>query len=37
MVVSAVGDRMQVPPDAIDSMYIEVILGVDKKLGKKLV
>ena len=37
MVVSEIGDRIQVPPDAIDSMYIEVILGVDKKLGKKLV
>lgn len=37
MVVSEVGDRMQVPPDAIDSMYIEIILGVDNKLGKKLV
>jgi len=37
MIVSSVGDRMQVPPDAIDSMYIEVILGVDNKLGKKLV
>lgn len=37
MIVSTAGDRMQVPPDAIDSMYIEVILGVDKKLGKKLV
>ncbi len=37
MVVSAVGNRMQVPPDVIDSMYIEVILGVDKKIGKMLV
>lgn len=37
MVVSSVGDRMQVPPDAIDSMYIEVILGMNNKVGKKLV
>ena len=26
MVVSAIGDRVQVPPDVIDSLYIEVIL-----------
>ncbi len=37
MVVSAIGDRVQVPPDVIDSLYIEVILGVENKLGKKLV
>ncbi len=37
MVVSAVGDRMQVPSEVIDSMYLEVILGLDRKVGKKLV
>lgn len=37
MVVSAVGDRIQVPPDVIDSMYLEIILGVENKVGKKLV
>jgi hypothetical protein len=37
MIVSALGDRIQVPPDAIDSMYLEVILGVNRNVGKKLI
>jgi hypothetical protein len=37
MVVSAIGNRMQVPSDVIDSMYFEVILGVDKRTGVSLV
>jgi hypothetical protein len=37
MVVSALGDKMQVPSEVINSLYFEVILGAGKKLGKSLV
>lgn len=37
LIVSSVGDRLQVPPDAIDSLYFEVIIGVENKLGDKLI
>ena len=37
MVVSALRDKMQVPSEVINSLYFEVILGADKKLGKSLV
>jgi hypothetical protein len=37
LVVSAEGDKMQVPTDAINSMYFEVILGFDRSTGKKLI
>lgn len=37
LIVSSIGDRMQVPPDAINSLYFEIIMGVENKLGDKLV
>lgn len=37
LVVSSMGDKMQVPSDVINGMYFEVILGLDKKLGNRLI
>ncbi len=37
MVVSSTGDKMQVPPVVIDSLYFEVILGLESKTGKRVI
>ena len=37
LVVSAEGDKLQVPVEAIDSMYFELFLGFNKKTGKRII
>ncbi len=38
MVVSETGEKMQVPPEILENCpYLEVILGMDKKVGKRLI